>query len=161
MKLNQDLVRTQSLYHDVVRQGGETSNTGRRIQEEMEKGRDTPRKRSAFYDHGRLFCKLVELFAGMTLFLCMKAALTEPLLLELCVDFYTATATYLCEMATSRDHSAFQGITFPLSDDVPPAMANIPEFTADNIIDFMLFLKRFQDSVLEVSDSFEFHVVCE
>ena len=53
-------------------------------------------------------------------------------------------------MATSDDHSAFTGIDFPLSEDAPVAMACIPEFTADNIIDFMLFLKRFQDSVYEV-----------
>ena len=53
-------------------------------------------------------------------------------------------------MATSGDLSAFTGIEFPLSEDVPAAMACIPEFTADNIIDFMLFLKRFQDGVYEV-----------
>lgn len=92
-------------------------------------------------------------FLGMTLFLCMKAALTEPGLLELCFNFYTATATYLTHMATSDDHSAFAGIDFPLSEDVPAAMACIPEFTADNIIDFMLFLKRFADSVYEVKNT--------
>ena len=88
----------------------------------------------------------------------MKAALTEPLLLELCFNFHTATATYLIHMATSSDHSAFSGVIFPLSEEVPAALSCIPEFTADNIIDYMLFLRRFQDNVYEVKKCSKFHV---
>ena len=82
----------------------------------------------------------------------MKAALTESTLVELGFDFYTATATYLTHMATTEDHSSFGGIDFPLSDKVPRALQYLPEFTADNIIDFMLFLRRFQDTMYEVSN---------
>jgi ubiquitin conjugation factor E4 A len=38
MKLNQDLHRVQQVYSDIVRQGGETSDPGIRIKEQMEKG---------------------------------------------------------------------------------------------------------------------------
>ena len=38
MKLNQELHRIQAIYQDVVRQGGEDSNTGVRIKQQMEKG---------------------------------------------------------------------------------------------------------------------------
>ncbi len=38
MKLNQELHRVQALYQDVVRQGGEGTNPGMRIKQQMEKG---------------------------------------------------------------------------------------------------------------------------
>ena len=59
-------------------------------------------------------------------------------------------------MATSSDHSAFSGVNFPLSEEVPAALACIPEFTADNIIDYMLFLRRFCDSEYEVQVHLKF-----
>ena len=86
----------------------------------------------------------------MTIFLCLKAALTEPKLLELCFDFHVATTTYLVHMATSCDHSLFREVELPLSDDVPQVLTAIPEFVAENILDFMLFIRRFSDSLYEV-----------
>ena len=38
MKLNQELHRVQAVYQDIMRQGGEASDPGRRIKEQMEKG---------------------------------------------------------------------------------------------------------------------------
>lgn len=41
MKLNQELHRVQAVYQDILRQGGESSNPGMRIKEQMEKGKFT------------------------------------------------------------------------------------------------------------------------
>ncbi len=92
-----------------------------------------------------IFC-----ISGMTLFLCMKAALSESQLLEHCFQFHIASATYLTHVATSKDLSRFAGISFPLSEDAPRALSYVPEFIADNIMDFMLFIRRFADAMYEV-----------
>ena len=91
--------------------------------------------------------------SGMTLFLCMKAALSESQLLEHCFQFHIASATYLTHVATSKDLSRFAGISFPLSEDAPRALSYVPEFIADNIMDFMLFIRRFADAMYEVRTS--------
>ncbi|KAI0207125.1 Ubiquitin conjugation factor E4 A [Lamellibrachia satsuma] len=86
---------------------------------------------------------------GMTRLLCMKAALTQTQMLELCFDFNIASARWLIQVATSRDLTQFHSVTFPLSKNVPQVLACVPEFIAENIIDFLLFLRRFKDSLFQ------------
>ena len=88
----------------------------------------------------------------MSLFLCLKTALGEPVLLELLAKFNIATATYLVQLSTAGPkQSEFTPVEFPLSDDVPKVLQAVPEFVAENIIDFMLFTRRFKDNMYEVS----------
>jgi len=86
----------------------------------------------------------------MSLFLCLKAALTEPRLLSLSFSFHVATATYLVQLATADQMTSFCEPQFPLSDNVPISLSYVPEFVAENLMDYLLFLRRYKDSVYEV-----------
>ena len=86
----------------------------------------------------------------MTTFLCLKAALVEPQLLSLSFNFHVATATYLIHMATDGQQTTFKELKFPLPTSVPLCLSYIPEFVAENTLDYLLFLRRFRDSVYEV-----------
>ena len=86
----------------------------------------------------------------MTLYLSMKAALSEPQFLDLCFDFTSATASYLSHVGTSSDSTRFTDITFPLPTGAQPALTGLPEFIMENIVDVMLFVRRFKDHMYEV-----------
>ena len=58
----------------------------------------------------------------MTRLLCMNAALTHTRMLELCFDFNIASEVLAC----------------------------VPELIAENITDFLVFLRRFKESDFEV-----------
>ena len=85
----------------------------------------------------------------------MKAALSEPQMLDLCFNFHAATTSYLVQIATagysSSGSQTFAPIRFPLSEQVPAALSCVPEFVGENVIDFMLFTRRFKDSLYEVN----------
>lgn len=87
----------------------------------------------------------------MTLFLSLKAALTEPRLLEMSLNFHIATSTWLVQVATSDDLTKFQPITFPLTEEAPISLAYFPEFIMGNVTNYTLFLHRFKDQMYEVS----------
>lgn len=94
--------------------------------------------------------KCMPLFASeMTVFLCLKAALTEQSLMDLTFKFNIATATYLTQLATHSDLTQFSEVTFPLGNRVSPALSCMPEFVAENVIDYMLFLRHFRESMFE------------
>jgi ubiquitin conjugation factor E4 A len=86
----------------------------------------------------------------MKLFLCIKAALTEPQLLEMSMNFHIATATWLVQVARANEVTSFEPITFPLPEQVPTALGYVPEFIMGNVTDFTMFLHRFKDDMYEV-----------
>lgn len=88
--------------------------------------------------------------SGMTLYLCMKAALTEPTLLENCLNFYLGTATWLVQIAVADNPTSFTQVKLPLPETIPKSLAHIPEFIMGNLTDFTLFLQRFKDDLYEV-----------
>lgn len=108
MSLNQDLTHMQRLYQDVVGQDGGSSETGQQIKQEMEK--------------------------VTSVFLCHKAALTQPLLLRLAMNFNAATVRFLNQLAVERDVLS---------------LSLLPEFLAENVQEFFLFVHRFKDSLFE------------
>ena len=69
--------------------------------------------------------------------------------MELLFKFDIATATYLTQVATHGDLTQFSEVTFPLPNRCSEKLTCIPEFVAENIIDYMLFLRRFRDSMFE------------
>ena len=81
----------------------------------------------------------------------MKAALTEPRLMEMSLTFHLATATWLTQVATHSDLTTFHPIRFPLPDEVPDTVCHIPEFIMGNLTDFVLFCHRFKDDMFEVT----------
>eukprot|EP00062_Callorhinchus_milii_P011321 gi/632957144/ref/XP_007894313.1/ PREDICTED: ubiquitin conjugation factor E4 A [Callorhinchus milii] len=92
----------------------------------------------------------------MTIYLSTKAAATEPQMLQNCVNLQVSTATILVQFALGSHGTGYLPVAFPL----PPLeycpLAHVPEFFADNLGDFFIFLRRFADEVLETAgDSLE------
>ncbi|XP_056018090.1 ubiquitin conjugation factor E4 A-like isoform X2 [Ostrea edulis] len=125
LKLNQELHRVQRLYNEVRGQGNDEVEPVRSIKKQMEK--------------------------GMTLYLCLKTALTEPRLLEMSFNFHLATATWLSEIAINEDCKTFESVKFPLPEIVPSTLTCVPEFIMGNVTDFTLFLQRFKEDMYEVA----------
>ncbi|KAL4240196.1 Ubiquitin conjugation factor E4 A [Mactra antiquata] len=126
LKINQELHRIQRTYED-IRQRNDDAEVMRAIKMQMDK--------------------------GMQLYLCMKAALTEPTLLEMSMNFHIATATWLTQVAVTNEVTSFQPIQFPLPDQVPSTLGYVPEFIMGNVTDFTMFLHRFKDEMYETGGS--------
>lgn len=97
---------------------------------------------------------LTRLDQNMTVTLSMKSALMETTFINLLLEFYLATATWInnlavCESETEAAQS-FNNLQMILNGEKPDSLAKsqsskclkwIPEFLIENIIDFMLFLR--------------------
>jgi len=81
----------------------------------------------------------------MTVYLSLKAALSQPVLLDSSFAFYTATATYLVKLFNGDDAAA---VAMPTS--APAVLRYTPELLVENVQDFMLFLRHFKDQLFEV-----------
>uniref|UniRef100_A0A8C3VYT3 Ubiquitin conjugation factor E4 n=1 Tax=Catagonus wagneri TaxID=51154 RepID=A0A8C3VYT3_9CETA len=94
----------------------------------------------------------------MTIYLSTKTAMTEPQMLQNCLNLQVSMAVLLVQLAIGNEGSQPVELTFPLPDDYS-SLAYVPEFFADNLGDFLIFLRRFADDILETSaDSLE-HVL--
>jgi len=84
----------------------------------------------------------------MTVYLSLKAALSQPVLLDSCFTFYAATATYLMKLFINDGAADTAAVAMPTS--APAALKYIPELLVENVQDFMLFLRHFRDQLFEV-----------
>lgn len=100
---------------------------------------------------------LQRLDQNMTITLSMKSALIETTYINLLLEFYLATATWINNLAVCETEAeaaqSFKNLQLILSGDKPDSLAKsqssrclkwIPEFIIENIIDFMLFLRYFE-----------------
>ncbi|XP_074648807.1 ubiquitin conjugation factor E4 A-like [Tubulanus polymorphus] len=124
VQLNNDLHQAQRVYHSLQEQGTANTEAGQMVQTRMDK--------------------------AMSVYLSMKSVLTEPTLLEHLGSLHVATAKLLCHLAVSNDAKSFQEISFPLCSPNRNALICLPEFLIDNILNFMIFLRRFKDEFYEV-----------
>ncbi|XP_030076804.1 ubiquitin conjugation factor E4 A [Microcaecilia unicolor] len=85
----------------------------------------------------------------MTIYLSTKAAMTEPQMLQNCLRLQVSTALLLVQIAIGNHSTEPVELTFPLPEMQHSMLAYIPEFFADNLGDFFIFLRRFADDVLE------------
>lgn len=92
------------------------------------------------------------------MFLSLKASLTDPVFLERCFSLHIATASYLVQLASHGAFTEFKPLVFPLVEKTPIALADIPEFVAENIVDFLIFLRRFRDELFEVLKQFSHYL---
>ncbi|XP_075696261.1 ubiquitin conjugation factor E4 A isoform X2 [Rhinoderma darwinii] len=122
VKVNQSLHRLQGAWRDAQQSG---SSSAENLREQFE----------------RL----------MTIYLCLKAALTEPQTLQYCLQLQVSTALLLVQIALGNRGTEPVSITFPIPDVQHSALAYVPEFFADNLGDFFIFLRRFADEVLETA----------
>jgi len=87
----------------------------------------------------------------MTVYMCMKAAMTQPSLLDSSFSFHVATAIYLVAMAKGLPVSnSGEEDAGKLTNSVPMVLKCLPEFLAENLQDFLLFVHRFKDMLFEV-----------
>ncbi|KAI5282536.1 Ubiquitin Conjugation Factor E4 A [Manis pentadactyla] len=94
----------------------------------------------------------------MTIYLSTKTAMTEPQMLQNCLNLQVSMAALLAQLAVGNEGPQPIELTFPLPDGYG-SLAYVPEFFADNLGDFLIFLRRFADDILETSaDSLE-HVL--
>uniref|UniRef100_A0A8C4XMH9 Ubiquitin conjugation factor E4 A n=1 Tax=Falco tinnunculus TaxID=100819 RepID=A0A8C4XMH9_FALTI len=92
----------------------------------------------------------------MTIYLSTKTALTEPQMLQNCLNLQVSMAVLLVQLAMGNHGTEPLELTFPLPEVENSALAYVPEFFADNLGDFFIFLRRFSDDILETSaDSLE------
>ncbi|XP_068922778.1 ubiquitin conjugation factor E4 A isoform X3 [Petaurus breviceps papuanus] len=91
----------------------------------------------------------------MTVYLSTKTAMTEPQMLQNCLNLQVSMAVLLVQLAIGNRGTEPVELTFPLPDQCS-SLAFVPEFFADNLGDFLIFLRRFADDILETSaDSLE------
>ncbi|XP_066495371.1 ubiquitin conjugation factor E4 A [Tiliqua scincoides] len=92
----------------------------------------------------------------MTIYLSTKAAMTEPQMLQNCLHLQVSMAVLLVQLAIGNHGTEPVNLTFPLPEVENSRLAYVPEFFADNLSDFFIFLRRFADDLLETSaDSLE------
>uniref|UniRef100_A0A8V5H9A7 Ubiquitin conjugation factor E4 A n=1 Tax=Melopsittacus undulatus TaxID=13146 RepID=A0A8V5H9A7_MELUD len=92
----------------------------------------------------------------MTIYLSTKTAVTEPQMLQNCLNLQVSMAVLLVQLAVGNRGTEPLELTFPLPAVQDSALAYVPEFFADNLGDFFIFLRRFADDILETSaDSLE------
>ena len=84
----------------------------------------------------------------MTVYLSLKAALSQPTLLDSCFTFHTATASYLVKLVVNDDAMDTAAVAMPT--EAPSVLQYIPELLTENVQDFMLFLRHFKDQLFEV-----------
>ncbi|XP_033107323.1 ubiquitin conjugation factor E4 A-like isoform X3 [Anneissia japonica] len=84
-----------------------------------------------------------------SVFLSMKAALCETKMTGNCMQFHTATAQLLVQFAVTDDLSKHVAPSLPVREDIPAILACVPAFVVDNLVDFMLFVRRFQEQKFE------------
>ncbi|XP_016853785.2 ubiquitin conjugation factor E4 A isoform X1 [Anolis carolinensis] len=87
----------------------------------------------------------------MTIYLSTKAAMTEPQMLQNCLHLQVSMAVLLVQLAIGNRGPEPMELTFPLPDVNHSVLAYVPEFFADNLGDFFIFLRRFADDLLETS----------
>lgn len=84
----------------------------------------------------------------------IKAHATHPQLLELCLTFYTATSIWLVELV-KQDRQEL----FPLPQQTPATLQNIPECLVENLADFAMFLKHSGLDTLDNSSDEQKHLI--
>uniref|UniRef100_A0A803VKX5 Ubiquitin conjugation factor E4 A n=1 Tax=Ficedula albicollis TaxID=59894 RepID=A0A803VKX5_FICAL len=83
-------------------------------------------------------------------------AMTEPQMLQNCLNLQVSMAVLLVQLAVGNCGTEPLELRFPLPAVQHSALAYVPEFFADNLGDFFIFLRRFADDILETSaDSLE------
>ncbi len=86
---------------------------------------------------------------AMGTFLSIKASLLEPKLIEHSWNLHTATTRLLVQYATTDNCDKLATPKLPLPEEVPPCLACIPEFLAENLTEYLQFLRRFSEQSFE------------
>ncbi|XP_060534633.1 ubiquitin conjugation factor E4 A [Cylas formicarius] len=129
MKLSHEIARMERVYRDALMQSG---------------------AENAMPIGDRLKAELTKL-------LSLKCVLSEPILLKDMFDFLSATTYWLTQVAIRNDLDEGPSyaplkelkVTFPLSNKIPDTLKCIPEFLIENIVSYLVFLRRYSPKTFE------------
>ncbi|CAG9864352.1 unnamed protein product [Phyllotreta striolata] len=90
-------------------------------------------------------------------YLSLKCVLSDPDVLEKMFNMISATCHWLCQVSVhqnSPDSTAFAPlkelpIHFPLDNRIPDTLKCIPEFMVENVVSFLIFVRRFSPKSFE------------
>lgn len=85
----------------------------------------------------------------MSTYLSYKATLLVPEWIKLNVQFMLASSRWLCSVALEIDPSETVSLQFPLKNQRVEKLSCIPEFCLSNVVDCVVFLRRFSPVTLE------------
>lgn len=95
--------------------------------------------------------------------LSMKTHLLNPSLIELGLQFYIATASWLNQIALAGDNfdemASFKEVEIPLPSETPSGLLFVPEFIVETMADFIIFLRHFSEETLESAGRSLHHLV--
>uniref|UniRef100_A0A8C7Z192 Ubiquitin conjugation factor E4 A n=1 Tax=Oryzias sinensis TaxID=183150 RepID=A0A8C7Z192_9TELE len=102
--------------------------------------------------HNPMTEQLLEQFERlMIVYLSTKAATTQPAMLQCCLNLQASTAALLVQISLGNQGPDHVALCFPLPSLRNNMLCYVPEFFAENLGDFFIFLRRFADDVLETS----------
>ncbi|TTO95317.1 Ubiquitin conjugation factor E4 A [Bagarius yarrelli] len=87
----------------------------------------------------------------MTVYLSTKAAATQPAMLQNCLNLQASCASLLVQLSLGNQGPEHIPLSFPLPPLQNSLLCYVPEFFAENLGDFYIFLRRFADEMLESS----------
>uniref|UniRef100_A0A4W4F4J1 Ubiquitin conjugation factor E4 A n=1 Tax=Electrophorus electricus TaxID=8005 RepID=A0A4W4F4J1_ELEEL len=87
----------------------------------------------------------------MTVYLSTKAAAAQPAMLNNCLNLQASCAALLVQLSLGNQGPEHIPLSFPLPPLQNSLLCYVPEFFAENMGDFFIFLRRFADEVLESS----------
>uniref|UniRef100_A0A3B4VCK5 Ubiquitin conjugation factor E4 A n=1 Tax=Seriola dumerili TaxID=41447 RepID=A0A3B4VCK5_SERDU len=87
----------------------------------------------------------------MIVYLSTKAATMQPAMLQCCLNLQASTAALLVQLGVGNQGPEHVALSFPLPSLQNSMLCFVPEFFAENLGDFFIFLRRFADDVLETS----------
>ncbi|KAF5278068.1 hypothetical protein FQA39_LY18394 [Lamprigera yunnana] len=125
--LNQEMSKIEEAYQDMLKQAGHLNDVAESIKNQM-----------------------VAMFSK---YLAMKCALCEPNFQNLLFNFISSSAFWLNQVAVNVDFPKnplhLKVIKFPLPQEASNSLKCIPEFVLENIVCYLIFLKRFNISLFE------------
>ncbi|XP_072382541.1 ubiquitin conjugation factor E4 A [Diabrotica undecimpunctata] len=125
MRQNHEMGRIQRAFNDALQQAGGNSDLVGAIKDRMSD--------------------------ELTKYLSLKCALSDPDVISKMFDLISATSYWLCQVSMHQhtpESTAFAPlkelpVTFPLDSNVPDTLKCIPEFIVENIVSFLIFVRRF------------------
>lgn len=136
MRMNREIQRLQSAYHDAIGQGsGSTSSVAESIMQQLS--------------------------LNSQQFMCLQNLILEPRNSEMLLEFYEATAFWLNQLAQKSSIDVdnaeigyapqiFEPIAFPILNGTPELLKYVPEFFIENIVGFLQFSRVFDVQAIQM-----------
>lgn len=133
LRLNNEIVRIEKAYRDAVDQSGPNSDVAKSLND--------------------------RLLSELTKFFSLRCVMTEPKFVKDLFDTISATSYWLAQVAvkidfTESDSTNFapleeREIKFPVPRKVPNTLKCIPEFITENVVSYLVSLRRFNARTFE------------